>query len=226
MTLSVVTWLWGDLYSIDHVNKSYNMVKRNLDIDFDFFCITDKPESEDFISKINTMPIWEEFGQTKFNYRRLNILSSANSSIFGDKILQIDIDIIIIKNITNMITDDDFKIWKCPSKCSRGFMYNTSFMLFKNGVLNEVYEKFKECPEREIQQKRSQGWLGTDQAIISKYVHPCKYWDESDGIYSMKEHKEMHANEISSDIKIAGLYGRRFDPAKFTHFEWVRENWR
>ena len=38
---------WGTKYSIDYVNRLYNMVKRNLRADFKFYCQTDDTNGMD-----------------------------------------------------------------------------------------------------------------------------------------------------------------------------------
>ena len=38
---------WGTKYSIDYVNRLYNMVKRNLRADFKFYCQTDDTQGMD-----------------------------------------------------------------------------------------------------------------------------------------------------------------------------------
>ena len=38
---------WGTKYSIDYVNRLYNMVKRNLPADFTFYCQTDDTNGMD-----------------------------------------------------------------------------------------------------------------------------------------------------------------------------------
>ena len=38
---------WGTKYSIDYVNRLYNMVKRNLPAEFTFYCQTDDTHGMD-----------------------------------------------------------------------------------------------------------------------------------------------------------------------------------
>src|SRR5690606_30389917 len=133
------------------VNKLYNMVNRNLNKGYEFCCITDKcKEKSKFHPAIKLIPITDEFSEFGNNYKRLTLFSPIMQTVFREYILQIDIDMVILKPFDHLLSETNFKIWKCPSPRKRGYMLNTSFMLFKNGYLEDVYRQFKINPEWNI----------------------------------------------------------------------------
>src|SRR5690606_34504341 len=119
-----------------------------------------------------------------------------------------------------------FKIWQCPSTCSRGWMYNTSMMLMDAGHLEHVYLKFRASPKAEINRKNAARWLGSDQAIISPYIVNCPVWTDKDGIYSFRGHLEKkNPAVVPEDAVAVGFFGKQYSPEKFLHLDWVASNW-
>lgn len=224
-TLAIVCWLWGDKYTSDHVNVLYRAVKQNLKKQFRFYCITDRVSSY-FDFGINVIPIWDDFAELGLQYRRLRLLDDGLRWKLGDRILQLDLEMLILKDFTHLITNEPFKIWKCPSNTQKGFMYNTSMMLMNTGVLHNCYVNFQNNPAKEIRRKQDNAWPGTDQAVISNYIHPAKSWTQLDGIYSYKMHIEKPGlSGPPADAIIVGLYGKNYDPVKLLNVPWIKEYW-
>lgn len=227
--LAIICWLWGDKYSEQHVNVLYRAVKEHLKLPFKFICITDRTSNDQmalFDSGIWIHPIWDDFSEYGLQYRRLRLLHDDSREIFGPRILQLDLEMFILKDFTHWITNDAFKIWKCPASSERGFMYNTSVMLMEAGWLHHVWNKFNINPLKEIHLKQKNMWVGTDQAIISNYVHPAKFWCNLDGLYSYKVHIEKAGlSKPPEDAVMVGMYGKAYDPVLKLDVPWVKEYW-
>ena len=50
-SVNVICMKWGSLYNAEYVNKLYNSVKRNLTLDFNFYCFTE--DGKDINQNIN-----------------------------------------------------------------------------------------------------------------------------------------------------------------------------
>jgi hypothetical protein len=52
----VVCLKWGTKYSAEYVNKLYNMVKRNLTINYEFVCFTEDKKGIDPTIRVEPLP--------------------------------------------------------------------------------------------------------------------------------------------------------------------------
>src|SRR5690554_5523421 len=134
--LTVVTYLWESkvrTYSAAHVNRLFEMVSRNLTTPHRFVCVTDQPDG----IKCQTIPIWPAIGDRgdRLNcYRRL--FAFSNEHPLGDRIFNLDLDIVITKNIDHIVNrDEDFIIWKDPKirHNSDKIPYNGGQWLLRSG---------------------------------------------------------------------------------------------
>lgn len=187
MTLTVVVWKWrgwrGDVYKAEHVLAMAHMVKQNLHMPHRFVCVTDDPTG---LESIETMPIWNypdiNTGTGRPNcYRRLRLFAPEAASMFGERVLSLDLDAVILGDITHLITDDDFKIVK-----GKAAPYNGSMFLHKTGTRPHVWEKLnRHAPDVIARHERISGvrHYGSDQAWMS-YQLPCApVWTEAEGVY-------------------------------------------
>jgi hypothetical protein len=101
--INVVCVKWGKLYNGDYVNKLYSMVKRNLTMEFDFYCITDDPTGlVDSVIPIKCPLSWVE-GQW---YKESMFLKGTLPERMT---LYLDLDVVIVSNLDNLIPKDETK---------------------------------------------------------------------------------------------------------------------
>ena len=228
MTLSVVCWLWGDKYTPEHVNRLRAMVRRNLALPHEFYCITDNPEGLDEF--VRPVPIWDDFAAWQKHRRRLKIFAPEMRDIFGDRILQIDLDTVVVGDLTPLVDDSDFRVWKCPSVGKSGFAYNPSFMLMRTGARERVWNEFCAAPHQIAGAARATGWVGTDQGVIGYLLAPHeRTWDEGDGLYAFRDHiRGNDGKRLPGNARLVGFYGPfdPADPALRERYPWLRTNWR
>src|SRR5690606_11715000 len=115
-------------------------------------------------------------------YRKLAIFSKRAKEVLGGKVLSIDLDCVILKDITPLVTDDPLKVMRghvCP--------YNTSIVLHKTGTLTSVWDGFslKKSPTLldEYRQKTGEPFVGSDQAWLAYTTPNAALWDDKDGVY-------------------------------------------
>ncbi len=188
--ITIVTWLWKTTgwrkdYTAEHVNALEKMIKKNLNIPHVFKCITDMPEG----INCETVALWENpktnTHPTRPNcYRRLKAFSEQIRPILGDRFLSIDLDCVILGDITSIVDrpEDDFIILKGSSS-----PYNGSMWMMNTGARKQVYDSFHpiNSPTVAAQQKTStgRGYYGSDQAWISYKIPGEKTWTQKDGVY-------------------------------------------
>lgn len=91
---NIITVYTGDKYHYSYVNKMYHMIRRNLHSQYNFYCITDKPNN--LHKNINVIDIPDDIGLEgwwikPYMFKTGLFLNGTN--------LYIDLDMIIIKNI-------------------------------------------------------------------------------------------------------------------------------
>lgn len=212
--LTVICWLWKSTgwrhgYSYVHVNAMQRMLERHLKIPHRLVCVTDNPEG----INCETVPLWEQpivnvAAHSPNCYRRLWVFSGEAREIFGDVILSIDLDCVIMDDITPIIdTSLEFKINKgiiCP--------YNGAMWLLKTGSRSFVWNCFDPeiSPGLAAEQKNEDGrnYFGSDQAWISYCLKNEAVWTAEDGIYHFSDHITTKKNPVAENTRIMFFAGR------------------
>ncbi len=184
--LTVVTFKWSgwrDLYNYHHVNTLKKMLKEYITIPHKFVCITDNPKG----MKCDTYPLWKDVVVKNKpthhdSYCRLKMFSEELAKIFPGWVLMMDLDVLILANIDDLITWDDFRILK--GGVSR---YNGSMWLHKMGTRTYIWDTFDPItsPFEVPKYKTSKGkrWVGSDQGWISVCCDGESMYDARDGVF-------------------------------------------
>jgi len=186
--LTVVTWKWrgwrGDsFYNHWHVNTLEYMFKQHLKIPHRFVCVTDDPQGV----KCETIPLWEQphgihTGNGRPNcWRRIKVFSPEATELFGPTILSVDLDTIVLSDITPLVTDDDFKAMK-----GKAAPLNGSMFLHKTGTRTNVWTSLsRHAPDLLTLHERKTDirHYGSDQAWMSFKLPDAPVWTEADGAY-------------------------------------------
>lgn len=188
MTLAVTCFLWHDEtrasrgyeFTHDHVRILRNMVARNLTLPHRFVCVSDEEEIDD----IETIPLDKTKHVPGTVYARLmQHRPDYGQIIKADRVLNLDIDIVITGNIDHIAgRTEDFVIWRNPNfpQPKRAF-YQSSIQCFKPGARPQLWNDFDP-----IETPKWVNWRfgGAEQAWISERLP----WNEAtfdhrDGIY-------------------------------------------
>jgi len=238
--LTVVTFKWRlpgyrAQFTAEHVRTLQRMVARHYPEPHRFVCFTDDPRGLEDVA----LPLWDDHaevpnptGQGRPScYRRLKLFSPKMKKLIGERIMHIDLDTVIVGDITPLADrDDDFIIWRAKSLFARrGFVYNPSLMLMRAGSRAHVWRKFD--PRTSPAAARRAGWSGTDQAIISHALWPkAKIWNRAHGVYSFRDDFIRKGRvKLPAEARIVGFYGSRYNPAYPNiqrRYGWVRRHWR
>lgn len=183
--LTIVTWLWGNKFRAEHVGAVQAMLAEHLHMPYRFVCVTDQPNGLD----CETVPLWDaprvDMPDSYPNcWRRLYAFSDAAKELFGPRFLSIDLDVIILDDITGLFeTDSDFKIaqgMKCP--------YNGSMWMHRSGSHPEVWNDFDPATSpgivtKETLHNHGRPYYGSDQAWMSYKLPGAPTWGRDDGVY-------------------------------------------
>ena len=200
--LNIICWKWDKglhvkkkiRYNARHVNILYKNCLKNIDIPFKFTCITDNKRGLN--KDIQTIPVWNDFEKYGWCYRRLKTFSKEMIPILGERILSIDLDCIILKNITSLIdNDNDFMIWKSGTNRAP---FSGSMWMMNIGIHQDIWDDFKEEDLISTGHKHYQyqnkyaiqaGFnVGSDQSWLNYKLanKNIKYWSPNDGIYNFR----------------------------------------
>ena len=237
--VNIICMKWGDKYDASYVNKLYNMVSRNLSIEFRFICLTDdnsgfKPAIESFdIPKLNLPKGIPERGWTKL------VTFSKHISDIKGQCLFLDLDLIIVNNIDELFDrPGDFYIIK--DFIRRDVTGNSSVYRFEMGKFPDVLENF----EKNFEKIRTK--FRNEQEYLSYYMqkeHSLNYWP-LDWCQSFKKHcvqrglKQFFlAPSLPPEAKVIIFHGKPNPPEalvgksgkwyrKVLPTPWIAEHWR
>lgn len=190
--LTVLTYFWhpdpgskfNAPYTIEDVRRLQRQVARHLTIGHRFAVVTDRPEL--FHGDWNIHPI--TLDKTKHVpgtcFARLMTFHPDGADIFGERLLWIDLDTLIVGDMAPLVDrDDDLVLWRNPSRIPWGNpaipgrpFYNTSLGLHRCGTKPSLWFKFDPQNPK----------CRDDQWWLSDRLGPdMPYWDGSHGVYRL-----------------------------------------
>ncbi len=235
MTTTFVCWKWEPkealhlkkqiTFSHHHVNALYGMLKRFLHKPFRLICVTDNASGIN--PEIQCIPLWSTFRELGGCYVRLPAFRDAVRGIFGDSFFSIDLDVVILHDITSLVddaeTNSQFKIWGDTHPRTP---YNGSFFYMKTGCRAQVFENFN--PRTSPAEGKRRGYVGTDQAWIAACLgRKEERWTTADGIFSYRVHFKEQKRKLQGNEKIVFFHGSS-DPSKpdtQREASWMQEYW-
>jgi len=158
-TRYVVCLKYGNKYSADYVNKLYNMVKRNLTLDYEFVCFTEDATGIDPAIRIEPIPLIS--GVTGWWYKPM--FFNPNLGLKGT-VLFFDLDVIIFENVDYLFTFEPNKF--CIIRdFNRQFIknynkFNSSIFRLDTSMHSEVYTNFMKDPNGPMRRYHGdQDWI-------------------------------------------------------------------
>lgn len=238
MLLSVCCFLWGGklkhsgkkAYEADDVRLLQRQVARNLSVPHQFVCVTDKTELFDNDSSIIAVPIDRRIYKPGTCFAKLHPFSPDAKRVFGDYVLSIDLDSIIVGDLEPLLRfNEDIVLWENPLYREKEdttpsvlkqivknqyCAYNTSVMLHRCGSMCEVYNAFNPSDAS----LRDDQWYLSD--ILSDF---CPCYTEEDGIWRLRrpDRKFGISGDLPDGARIVTFPG---DAAKPWDERTIREN--
>lgn len=234
--LSIVTFKWTQhhyhtRFCSHYVNVLKNMVHRHYLHPFRFFCVTDDAAGLD--KDIEVVPLWEDHANLRNPsnqlgpscYRRLKVFSKEAKDIFGERILTLDLDTVIVADMSPLWQrTEEFIAWGDTHPQTH---YNGSMMLMTAGAREFIWTEF--MPRQSPQMAHAARHFGSDQGWISYRLGPREArWGKSDGIYSWRVHLQPAGGKLPDDARIVMFHGKQkpWDAGVINHYGWINEHWR
>jgi hypothetical protein len=195
VSLVVATYWWGPdspkttgyhPYTADDVRLLQRQVARHLYAPHEFVVITpvDRVSVFDGDEHIRAVPIdWRKHVPGTCFVRLMTFSPEAPKTI-GEKVLQIDLDTVIVGSLDSVASRTaDLVMWRNPSripwdapaKAGRPH-YNTSLLLHRTGTRTDIWESFDPGNPR----------YRDDQWLLSDKLGPgMPYFDGSGGVYRL-----------------------------------------
>lgn len=229
--LSVQCWKWGSLFSSAHVNALRWMLDKNLRMDHRLVCVTDNPVGIDGDVVIAEMPA--DYADTPRCRRRMQGFSREFSQKIGNRILYIDLDVVIVDDITPIVNRPEPIVgWKV----GHAGVYSGSFLLADAGALDGAWQLFKASPDGYPTSLQPRG-VASDQAMVNAWLAtqpPIQYWTEADGFvsyygdgYARLEHLGVGPSRptLPAGARIVVLGSADLDVLESDQFDWVKAHY-
>lgn len=214
------------IYGANHVMTHYNMISRNLDMDFRYVLITD--EKIDLPDNIKQVDLWDDYRILGGCYHRLFTFSKSFGDVIeNDRFVAMDLDMVITGNITSLLKRKEDFIYYRMHDSNTTFMNNSMYMM-NVGARDFVWTEFDKNSEKLIAKRQRPG---TDQAITNMLLDLDKeqYWDQGDMIFDMRRNiLSSQSTELPTNCKIVMWPGPR-DPNQNkwkNKYVWIKEYYR
>jgi hypothetical protein len=234
--LTIVCWLWNEGfrdYRPEHACTLRKMIARHLSIQHRFVCIADDTQGFDAETEVIETPVaakglgalrspeGERFPSC---YRRLWMFSEE-ARVLGDRVLLIDVDLVVVKDFACIVNrDEDFVGWRPYRDWGAQMRYGGGIYLLRTGTRTSVWHDFHGATS--IAKARSKGFRGSDQAWLSYKLGPNEpYWDHAAGIYSVRDFSPLTALPNGARI-VQTNGGQKPWSASSRSVPWIAENWR
>jgi hypothetical protein len=169
----VLCMKWGSKYGPEYVNRLYSMVRRHLNGDFRFVCLTD--DARGIRAEVQCLPIPElqlPPGTPERGWTKLTVFGADLHGLRGTALL-LDLDLVIVDSLDAFFElPGEFLIihdWKRPWRITG----NSSVVRFRIGAHADVLAEFRATQE----QVRAR--LRNEQAFLSEVLHrkgQLQYW--------------------------------------------------
>lgn len=232
--ITFVAWRWRPVkgyrstFAPDTVYSLKAMLDRNHHRPHRFVCVTDEPEA---LPGIETIPLWDFGAGIKSPighsypscYRRLRVFAPDAGEWFGERLVSIDLDTVIVGDVTPLFDrPEDFAIWGSSDFPRQ--QYCGSLWMLKTGTRPQVYTEFD--PVLSPDAARRNGYRGSDQAWINHVIPNEAMWGKKDGVYSYRKDIARFGNRLPKDARLVAWHGKLDPWGKIgQRIPWVKEHY-
>lgn len=185
-----LTWLWEGrrpgVYKAAHVDALARMLRAHMSVPYRLVCVTDRPEG---IAECETYPLWDLRVKNPNSldcYRRLKLFDPHLAATFGERLVSIDLDVLIRADLAPLI-DDALDFQGMRGMSSR---INGSLWTLRVGSNRHVWDSFDPKHATTIigaaVNPNGSKLVGSDQAWMSLTMPNAAVWEQSDGLWHFK----------------------------------------
>lgn len=234
-SITFVCWKWKPAagyrsqFGPDTVNVLRSMILRHYHAPHRFCCVTDDTLGID--PEVEIIKPWNDFANVPAPsglrnpscYRRLRAFHPDAVAVFGDWLVSMDLDLVIVSDITRLFDrHEDFVIYADTNPRT---YFNGSLFMLKAGTRRQVWDDFH--PVKSPLDARRAGHFGSDQAWISHKLGPneAKFTPEN-GVYSYRNQILPAGNILPANARVVVFHGE-YDPwtPACQRVQWIREHY-
>tara|TARA_R110002074_G_scaffold373069_3_gene548869 strand:- start:24418 stop:25158 length:741 start_codon:yes stop_codon:yes gene_type:complete len=170
----IVCMKWGSLYGPDYVNKLYAMVKRNIDGEFRFVCLTDDPR--EIRQEVECLYCPEVDIPAPFNntgWRKIALWAESLPSMQGNWLF-LDLDVVITGTICSFFDfkpEQPFVVMKNWTQPGSG-IGNTSVYRFTVGCEPSLLDQLIKQPLAIVEEFKN------EQTFVSRSLQHVEFWPD------------------------------------------------
>ena len=208
-------------YTAEHVNTLQRMLQRHYHKPHRLICVTDDPRN----IECETIPLWDKCKYLGGCFNRLYTFSPEMKHLFGSRFVCIDLDCVIVNDVTPLFDyDDEFIINSYNPVKLEGYPdqhYNGALYMMKAGARRKVWDAFDPVESVRLVQNSPELCIGSDQAWIRLCLGKGEpRWGNHDGVWEFRQVTDT----LPENARIVFFAGAR-DPSQ-RRYRWVIEHWR
>lgn len=239
--IGVVTWLWdapGNLFGPEYVNRLACGLRKHLRAPHTFTVITDH-ERDEFDGDVRVHPMVYDHAEMRAGnrscFRRLALHGPLGLE-FGSRLLQLDLDTVIVDDVTPLFDRDEPIVMVTQNKSRTGSdrrIMNPSATLFTPLVWRAMWDEFHAAPAETWQAAKREGWSCSDMSVLNRFnshlpvSDPRRAATWSDGSGMLSYWKDCHAGALPPGARMVHFYGM-FSPGDHSiqkKSPWIAEHW-
>ncbi len=228
MALTICTFLWGEKYGFEDVQKLRAGLRRHLQTEHRFLCLTDRDRYIDFPSNIEGHAIDDpELLNAKGCFARLRLFDTdwqRRKNIKG-KILSLDLDVVITGKLDRIFDRDESFVILSGANAINPCPYNGSVFMVEAGTHANLWTEFSLDKAQTIKYYD----FPDDQGWFWHMIPNAATWAAgmSSGIYAFQKPgwPRSFNHALPPDAKMVVFPGWR-SPRQFAHLPWIRDNWK
>lgn len=230
--LRIITWFWNNPeaknrpffeWTPDHVHKLAAGFKRHLHIPHEFCCVTDRANELD-ASKVRIIPMWDHLRDWGRCFPRLYAFSKDMKQIIGDRFVSIDLDTLIVDDVTPIFDKPDPFVGYRDSKNPR--VYSGALWMKNWDAENQVWDTINLVRALDFGEAQ---YVGSDQCWLTTAIGEGKHprWSWEDGIYDFWNIEGLPRLPENSRIIFFNGMRRDMSMKKFQdQYPWINEHWK
>lgn len=212
--LTICTWLWGDKYGPEYIQKLFASVRRNL--------------KQDYLPMVTTPQVEDRhLTDLKGCFARLRLFDpawqAANGIEPGDRIVCMDLDLIVTGPLDELFDREEPFVILQGANAVNPCPFNGSLWMLRAGYRPDVWHEFSP----ELAAKVPFHEFPDDQAWLADMIPDAAGWTcgRESGVYAFQKRGWPKGEALPKDARMVAFPGWR-DPSQYTRLDWVREHWR
>lgn len=223
MSLTVVTWWWGDRYDVEFIERLAAGLKKHLHQEHQLIVVSGRPGVSWVGIKVVPIPN-PELTKDRGCFARLRMFDPGwqESIGAGERIACIDLDVIVTGELDPLFNRPEQFVILQGANAANPCPYNGSIWFLRKGYRPDVWSDFSIEAASKIKKYEfadDQGWFWHKMPDAAGWkVGPTS------GIYAFKKPAWPQGDDLPKDARLVVFPGWR-SPEKFTALPWVQKHW-